>query len=86
MAKKTITLEGFGGPTHVLCVGHVDAKTFNEAYGEEWSGKGTYKQADLQYQYWVRLPPKNKKKASFSMKQVVPGTPGAKKYTVAKWD
>jgi hypothetical protein len=51
---KTMTLgndtEDDDSPTLVVCEGHVDAKTFNEAFfNEGWSGKGEWSDDDLKY-------------------------------------
>lgn len=84
--KKTITLQNSGGPSMVLCPGHVDQKTFNDAFKNEgWSERGSYKQADLLYEYWVKKPAKAKYQ-DFWMQRSVPGKPGAKPYTRTSWD
>lgn len=83
---KTITLENSGGPSTVLCPGHVTQKQFNSAFKNEgWSQRGDYKQKDLRYEYWVKGPPRGKGYL-FSMKPSLPGKLGAKPYTVTPWD
>lgn len=84
---KTITLESMSGnPGIVLCPGHVTQKVFNDAFKNEgWSERGSYKQKDLTYEYWVTRPARNKNE-EFCMKRSVPGKDGAKPYTVTSWD
>lgn len=51
---KTITLgpDGEDDPRWTICKGHVDAKTFSEAFeAEGWSGD-EYDQEDLSHEWW----------------------------------
>jgi hypothetical protein len=83
---KTITLCQDDNPSWVLCPGHVTQKQFNDAFKNEgWSERGSYKQKDLKYEYWVAGPAR-RKSDKFYMKQSLPGKPGAKPYTVTPWD
>ncbi len=77
--KTTITYaDRSGNPCAVLCPGHVAARTFNKAFGNEWSEPGNYTNNDLKYEYWIVTERKFKK--------VTPETLNAKKFTVTFWD
>lgn len=83
---KTITLVINDDPVTVICPGHVAQKVFNDAFKNEgWSERGGYKQKDLKYTYMVKKKAKQKR-YNFLMKEVPPGTPGAKPYTTTPWD
>lgn len=84
---KTITLtDSDTNPTWVICPGHITQKQFNDAFNNEgWSERGSYKQKDLKYEYWIKKPAKNKHD-KFFMKRSVPGKTGAKPYTAIAWD
>lgn len=78
--KKTITLSIGADPSLVLCPGHVDQKTFNQAFKNEgWSEPGGYKQRDLEYGYF-------KKRKNGAFVRSVPGKEGVKPFTFANWD
>lgn len=83
---KTTTLMRHHDPVSVICPGHVDAKTFNQAFKNEgWKSPGQYKQADLKYIYMTKRKSKNPDYTHF-FKQVSPSVKGAKPYTSTSWD
>lgn len=85
MKLKTMTLTFQGDPTHVICPGHVDQKTFNKAFkAEGWSSAG-YKGKDLQYIY-ARVKDHPTKPEYFNFKVVSPSHPEAKPFTIVNWD
>lgn len=82
---KTATLCMGGDPVHVVCMGHVDAKTFNKAFkAEGWDTSNRYKNSELKYiyGYWT----KGERVEGSKIKQVAPSHPKAKKMTVCNWD
>lgn len=85
--KKTTTLsDNNGEPISVICPGHVNQRTFNDAFKNEgWSARGAYRQKDLEYIYMVKRPSPIKRH-NFRMVLSAPGRNGAKPYTYTKWD
>lgn len=77
---KTHTLGYRDNPTMVVCLGHVDAKTFTAAFLNEWVGDAVFKQEHLRYVY-ARGPKKGK-----AWKTLPPTAKGALPYTEADWD
>lgn len=75
---KTITLFQNDDPCFVLCPGHVDKKTFNQAFKNEGWDQASYKQDDLRYEYWAQT--------GKSFKKSLPTKKGSKKFTTAFWD
>lgn len=56
MSLKTITLvDASENPLVSLCPGHVDAKTFHEAFKAEGWDDGD-EPTDLAHEYWVQAP------------------------------
>jgi len=82
---KTSTLcTSSGDPVTVVCPGHVDAKTFNQAFKNEgWSERGSYSKDDIKYIYGIFVP---KKDGEFTFKMCSPTKVGAKKFTWTSWD
>lgn len=76
---KTITLGSEDDPEITICVGHVDIKTFNEAfdnegwYGDEWD------KDRIEYEYWVLG------KSAKGYHKSEPGKKNAVPVTVAMW-
>jgi len=76
---KTTTLGYQDNPTHSICKGHVDLKTFNDAFHNEgWSGDDDGFDPELvTHEYWVHQG-KTWTKADKD-------TPGAEPVTVGAW-
>lgn len=84
-ALKTITLTIGDDPSHVVCPGHVDIKTFNQAFKNEgWDSVGHYKKDEISYIYAVKQ--EANANGRFKFKEVAPNSPGAKKFTISRWD
>jgi len=67
-------------PTHVICEGHVDAETFNQAFQNEgWSDPGTWTDKDLKHTYAVLVN-------DMWYWDRKPDEPNAFKATVTTWD
>lgn len=79
VALETITLGPESGPVWSICRGHVDAKTFNKAFGREWDSDNEHTQTDLLYEYW------KESKDGTSWRRSAPGRKGAVPVTVAGW-
>lgn len=82
---KSITLFVGNDPNCIICPGHVDQKTFNEAVVNEGWDHSDYKQNDLKYGYWKVTKSKTKKGHAF-YRLSVPGKPGVKPFTYTSWD
>ncbi len=81
LKTQTLGPRNQDNPMHVLCPGHVDSKTFNQAFKNEgWSEKGSYKQADLNYLYG-----RKSKNGSWQF-HLAPTAARARRITVASWD
>lgn len=74
---KTLTIGGDCGPSHSICMGHVDLPTFNKAFkAEGWESDG-FDPELVSHEYW-----------SFSghfWQRSKQGDPGAVPVTVGAW-
>lgn len=90
MEKKlrTYTLDGVGGPVAVLCKGHVDQKTFNQAFKNEGWDCANYKQKELSYVYGTlkEIKFKNGEGGYRWSGPKKPTDKGVKPFTITPWD
>lgn len=78
---KTDTIcDNDDNPFAVLCEGHVNSKTFLEAYNNEWGkdNENYIPESGLRYEYWI----KGKK----FWKKSEPGKKGVIPFTACDWD
>lgn len=78
---KTMTLsDDEQNPIVSLCPGHVDAATFNKAFGAEgWSGGGELHDSELKHEYW------RKSGKHGGWKKTTAADPESKPFTVSGW-
>lgn len=79
---KTITL-GRDEPSFILCPGHVNPRTFNDAMRSEgWTGGGSYTEDDLKHEWWMTYTRLGKT----YYKRVDKDHKKAKPFTFTMWD